>query len=184
MSAATPPWQVDAWDLSADLEKIRQQWTPLREILGDGALYALRLPAVSGWSCGEQAGHIVLVAQAMAGAIEGNLADPERDRDGEWAEFTPRVLESGSFPRGRAKAPTRLDPSPHGQDDFVALLPTVVDAWESIAAREEQLRACPARARHFAFGYLTSAEWVRMGAIHTAHHLTIVRDIRGETGAR
>jgi hypothetical protein len=22
----TPPWQVDAWDLAADLRKIEQQW--------------------------------------------------------------------------------------------------------------------------------------------------------------
>jgi hypothetical protein len=179
MCATSPPWQVDAWDLPADLEKIRQQWTPLREILDDGALYALRVPGVSEWSCGEQVGHIVLVAQAMAHAIEGNLAEPERDREGEWAEFTERVLESGGFPRGRAQAPTRLDPTPHGHDDFAALLPRVLDSWESIATREEALRRCLSRARHFAFGYLTSAEWVRMCAIHTAHHLAIVRDIRG-----
>jgi hypothetical protein len=176
--STTPPWEVDAWDLRADLEKIGQQWTPLGEILGDRALYDLRAPAVSEWSCGEQAGHVLLVAQAMARAVEGNLADPVRDENGAQEHFTLRVLEAGGFTRGRARSPTRLTPSGRTQDDFATLLPSVAGAWEAVAAREEELRRCPARARHFVFGYLTSSEWVRMCAIHTAHHLAIVRDIR------
>ena len=176
--STTPAWQVDPWDLRADLDKIRQQWTPVGEIVRDRALYEMRTAAVSGWSCGEQAGHVLLVAQAMASSIEGNLAEPGRDQDGARADFTLRVLESGGFPRGRAQSPTRLIPTGRSQEDFAALLPTVVDAWAAIAARGEELRGCPARARHFVFGYLTSLEWVRMCAIHTAHHLAIVRDIR------
>ena len=176
--STTPPWQVDAWDLRADLAKIRQQWTPVAEILRDRGIYDLRAPAVSQWSCGEQAGHILLVAEAMARSIEGNLADPERDEDGGRVDFARRVLEAGGFPRGRAESPARVNPLGRTQDELAALLPAVADAWDAIAAREEELRSCPARARHFVFGYLTSAEWVRMCAIHTAHHLAIVRDIR------
>jgi hypothetical protein len=178
MTSPTPPWKVDPWDLRADLDKIRQQWPAAHEILSDAALSALRAPAVSEWTCGEQAGHILLAGQATAQRIEGNLADPQRDRDGASADFTRRVLEAGGFPRGRAKAPAGVDPVTRQLEDLVALLPSVVASWEAIAAREEELASCPARARHFAFGYLTSAEWVRMCAVHTAHHLAIVRDMR------
>jgi len=178
-STTTPPWEVGPWDLRSDLEKVLQQWTPVREILGSTELHEMGASDVSGWSCGEHAGHIVLVGEAMAGAIEDNLADPERDRDRTWAEYTGRVLEAGRLPRGRATAPPRMDPTGRPREDFAALLPHVASSWEELAGREEALRACPARARHFAFGYLTSAEWVRMCAIHTAHHLAIVRDIRG-----
>lgn len=175
----SPPWEVGPWELRADLEKVRQQWTPVREILGDGELYALRASDVSGWGCGEQAGHVILVARAMASAIESNLADPDRDQDGEWTAYARPVLEAGRFPRGRATAPARLHPGDRTRDDFVEMLPGVVSAWEAITARVEEVRACPARARHIVFGYLTSAEWVRMCAVHTAHHLAIVRDVRG-----
>ena len=177
--STTPPWQVDAWDLGEDLAKIRQQWTPVHEILADAALYELRAPSISAWSCGEQAGHILLVAEAMAGAIEGALAEPERGREGAWTELTLRVLEEGGFPRGRAKSPTRLDPLGRTRDDFTTLWRAVSGRWEGVAARREEIRASPGRAKHFAFGWLTSAEWVRMCAIHTAHHLAIVRDIGG-----
>lgn len=151
----------------------------MHEILHDTALYELRAPSVSSWSCGEQAGHVLLVADAMAGQIEGNLADPNRGCDGAWGGFTLRILEQGDFPRGRAKAPTRLDPRGRAREDFVKLAPAVALRWDAIAARREDVRACPARAEHFAFGWLTSAEWVRSCAIHTAHHLAIVRDIGG-----
>lgn len=174
----TPPWQVDAWDLSADLAKVEQQWTAVHEILADAALYDLRAPSVSDWSCGQQAGHILLVAQRMAGEIEGNLVDPERNRDGAQVDFTRRILEAGTFPRGRAKSPEPLSPVGRGRDEFQALLPGVERAWEAIAARASELPGCAARGRHFVFGYLTCTEWVRMCAVHTAHHLAIVRDMR------
>lgn len=180
----SPPWEVGGWDLRTDLEKVLQQFTPVHEILGDGDLYGLRATDVSAWSCGEQAGHILMVAQAMAEAIEGNLADPERDRDKAWSEHTANVIEAGTFPRGRARAPARYHPTDRTRDDFLALLPRIEAAWEAIAGREAEVAACPARAPHLFFGYLTSAEWVRMCAIHTAHHLAIVRDIRGVSPPR
>ncbi len=175
----SPPWEVGPWVLEADLAKVAQQWTSVHEVLSDADLYALRAADVSAWSCGEQAGHILLVAESMARQIEGNLVDTTRDRDGQWSEYAEPVLRSGGFPRGRAKSPPRLDASGRPRDELLALLPNVVDTWEALASRREDIRLCPARARHFAFGYLTSSEWVRMCAIHTAHHLAIVRDIRG-----
>jgi hypothetical protein len=178
MSTPTPPWQVGPWDLRPDLDKVREQWIPVREILRDPALYDLRMPSVSAWSCGEQAGHILLAARLMAVTIADNLSDPARDRDGEQAPFTRSVLRAGSFARGAARAPQVLEPEGRRRDDDLELFPTVVDAWEGIAAREQEMRACAARGRHLVFGYLTSSEWVRMCAVHTAHHLAIVRDIR------
>jgi len=174
----TPPWRVDAWDLSGDLAKIEQQWTPVHEILADTALYELRAPSVSEWSCGEHAGHILLAARSMASSIEGNLAEPERDRDGAQADFTKQLFEAGTFPRGRAQAPERLIPLGHDRAEFEAMLPTVADAWQAIASRAAELATCSARTPHFVFGYLTCPEWVRMCAVHTAHHLAIVRDMR------
>lgn len=95
----------------------------------------------------------------MAGAIEGNLAEPDRGRDGGRAELTLPVLERGGFPRGRAKAPPGSDPAGRSRDDYLALLPQVVTSWEANEARQAELRECRARGRHFVFSYLTSREW-------------------------
>lgn len=173
-------WWVDPRNLGSDFAKIEQQWATLREILDDAALFQLRNTAVSGWSCGEQAGHAVLVAHSMARVIESNLAHPDRNVDGAWTEHTGAVLEAGRFPRGRAKTPEPFDPAGKSREDFARALEDAAAAWARLRARPDEVAACPARARHVVFGYLTSAEWVRSCAIHTAHHLAIVRDIREE----
>ena len=54
----TPVWQVGKWDLDADLAKIDQQWDAVRVVLEDPGLYSVRDAGISGWSCGEHAGHI------------------------------------------------------------------------------------------------------------------------------
>jgi catechol 2,3-dioxygenase len=181
--SASPPWWVDPWDLASDLAKIEQQWAPLREIVNDATLYGFRNPSVSGWTLGEHAGHSVLVAHSMARAVENNLAHPDRHVDRGWTEHTAAVLEAGRFPRGRAKTPEAFDPRGRSRDDFVHALAMASAAWARLRGRSDEVAACPARARHVVFGYLTSAEWVRMCAIHTAHHLAIVRDIRGESAS-
>ncbi|MEX2048448.1 MAG: hypothetical protein WEB90_02605 [Gemmatimonadota bacterium] len=104
------PWWVDPRDLGSDFAKIEQQWATLREVLDDPAVHELRNAAVSGWDCGEHAGHAVLVAHSMARVIESSLAHPDRNVDGAWTEHTGAVLEAGRFPRGRAKTPEPFDP--------------------------------------------------------------------------
>jgi hypothetical protein len=174
-----PPWKVDAWDLADDLLKIRQQWDPVRRILEDASLSDVIAPSVSAWSCGEQACHIVLAARAIAGAIERNLEEPNINMDGQWTRPTRSVLEGGIIPRGTARAPAVLDPVGHSREELLGHLPAAVAAWESLAGRAGDLPAISARAPHFALGYLNSVQWVRMCAVHTAHHLEIARDILG-----
>ncbi len=174
----TPVWQVEGWDLDADLAKIVQQWDYVRDLLADPQLYELRDPEVSGWSCGEHAGHIAMVARWVATGIEQNLIEPQRDADGEWTEITAAILEKGGFPRGVGQAPGKVDPAGRPREDFVPVLSNAEEVWSRVGSKLEQLPSCSARFHHFAFGYLTSTEWVRFCAIHTAHHLAVVRDIR------
>ena len=151
----------------------------MHEVLHDTALYELRAPSVSAWTCGEQAAHILLAARSMAHTIEGNLTDPQRGRTGEWVGYAGGILERGVFPRGRARSPEPLDPTGRTRDELVELAPGIEGRWEAIGSRLDEVRACPARSAHFALGWLSSSEWVRFCAIHTAHHLAIVRDIGG-----
>jgi hypothetical protein len=175
-----PPWRLGEWVLADDFAKIEQQWAPIRRLLEDDALFALGHPAVSGWSCGQHAGHMVLVAQTIADRIEGNLADPARHKDETPPEVAYRVLTAGGFPRGSAESPADVHPERHAREYFLPLLPTAVASWGNLRERAAQLLGCAARYPHFRLGPLNSTEWVRMCAAHTAHHLAVVRDIAGE----
>jgi len=179
----TDPWQVDEWTVDAGFAKIEQQWGLVSALLGTPELYGERDPAVSGWSCGEHAGHIAMVSLWIATEIGANLTQPDRDADGAWADPTAGILEAGVFPRGVAQAPERVDTKGRPRDEFLPVLPLAIEAWASLRGKAAELTACEARFPHFILGYLTSAEWVRFCAIHTAHHMRVVRDIRGGKGA-
>lgn len=177
------PWQIDEWDLLADLAKIEQQWASIRGILGDPALFDRSDSKVSAWSCGQQAGHSVMVAQTIADLIEGNLAEPDRNRDETPPDVAHRVL-SGGLTRGSAQAPPEVRPESLARDDFLPLLDVAVESWRRIQERAAELPTCAARYPHFRLGYLSSTEWVRLCAIHTGHHLALVRDIAGDPPAK
>ncbi|MCH7857830.1 MAG: DinB family protein [Gemmatimonadetes bacterium] len=178
-TSATPPWRVDAWSLSEDLAKIAQQWRSVREILDDPRLYDLREPTVSGWSCGEHAGHIVTGLHQVTIKIEASLAEPDRNSGEALSERAPAILRGGGFPRGAGRASGIADTSGRPRRDFLPVLASAIQAWSGVAARATELPDCPARFRHGAMGYMRCTEWVRFAAIHSAHHLAIVRDVRG-----
>ena len=172
------PWQMDAWELSGDFAKITQQWDAIRECLEDPPMYELRAPEVSGWTCGEQAGHLTLVTNGIARGIEKNLAEPERDVDGECDERLEAILISGDFPRGAAKSPEYVDPVGRPLEEFLAALEIGERRWNALQERAEEIEACRAQFPHFILGFMGSAKWVRFCALHSAHHLAVVRDIR------
>ena len=178
----SPPTKVDAWDLADDFEKINQQWASIVEVLEHEDYYNIRSDGVSAWSCGEQAAHLAIVNTFIAENIEQNLAHPERDKDGEQIPIVQQVLKGGTIPRGAGKAPAELKPEGKTREDYLAMFKTARAAWGKMAEVKGQLPGCPARFKHFAFGQLTSVEWVRLSAIHNAHHLKIIRDILKAAG--
>jgi hypothetical protein len=179
--STTPEWRVDEWDLRADLAKIEQQWSVLRNLLTDATLFHRGDEEVSGWTCGQHAGHLALVTQWIGMEIEQNLREPSRDTDGEWEANAETVLSSGDFPRGEWNAPAAVNPGGRTPDDFLVVLSDAEARWRELRLRSDALADCPARFHHFVLGYLTSTDWVRFCAIHSAHHLAVVRDIRGGT---
>lgn len=175
-----PPWRVAEWELDKDFEKIAQQWGPLRRILEDATLFDRTDPEVSAWSCGQHAGHSLLVTRLMSDRIEDNLAEPRQNEDEETWDIAVRVMTAGGFPRGAAESPPDVLPDGRGREEFLSLLDDAIASWERLSARGSELPGCPARALHPRLKWLTSVEWVRMCAVHTAHHLALVRDIAGD----
>lgn len=177
-----PPWKVEAWDLEGDLAKIRQQWDPVRRVLEDAPLWDVAAPSVSAWSCGEQACHIILTARLIAGVVGRHFQAPEIDAERKWTSATRRVLEGGVIPRGAAQAPAALDPTGFSREEVLAQLPADTAAWENLGGRVQEIPGIRARSPHAVLGYLNTVDWVRMCAVHTAHHLAIIRDIVAATG--
>jgi hypothetical protein len=118
-----------------------------------------------------------MVAQTIADRIEGNLAEPTRNQGETTHDLAHRVLSAGRFPRGSATSPPDVHPESRPREDFQPLLRAAIESWGRIRARADELPACAARDLHSRLGYLTSTEWVRMCAVHTAHHLALVNDI-------
>ena len=176
------PTVMDTWDLDKDFAKINQQWASVYEVLISDDYFAIQTDEVSAWSCGQQAGHIALVLDSIAEGIEKNLADPERNKDGRLSDFATPVFNSGVIPRGVGKAPESAKPKDTSRVELLGTLEGTHERWQAVEARKADLPGCPARFEHFAFGMLTSTDWVRFAAVHTAHHLKIIRDILKTTG--
>jgi len=171
------PWQIGEWDLQEDFAKIDEQWALLEAALADPDLFDRADSELSGWSCGQHAAHAVMVAQTIADRIEGNLAEPTRKAEETTPELAHRVLSAGRFPRGSATSPSEVHPESRPREEFQPLLPAAIESWGRVRARADELPSCAARYLHFRLGYLTCTEWVRMCAIHTAHHLSLIHDI-------
>lgn len=176
------PMEADTWDVEPDLGKIEQQWASLVALTEDAELFGLRADAVSGWGVGEQVGHVALVCAGIAGQIEALLAKPETGVGETYKDFAEAMLASGTIPRGAGKAPDAV--AVQGEPDAAKIRSELHAArarWAGLGERADEMAASRATYPHFALGALTPANWARFVAVHTAHHLKIVKDILDAT---
>jgi len=175
----SPPWTTDDWSGPGDFRKLWQQFEAIRNILADEAAFGIRDEAVSGWSGGEHAGHLALVTMRMARAVEAGLACPETSETPPALPDTTRdILERGEAPRGVAQAPDPVRPEGRERGELLETLDQAEALWRRLAQRQADIDGCPSRIEHPRLGFMTPREWLRLCAIHSAHHLEIVRDIR------
>lgn len=157
------------------LQRIADQMRDVEALIAGGeTLLAERRTKVSAWSVGQQVDHVLKAAN-------GILATAQAARPVERGalRLTGRiVLLTGFIPRGVGKAPERA----HGVDRPA---PELQAAVERCRERLADLRSRPETWQlhhpvylHHIFGGMNPAQAVRLVAIHTHHHLKIVRDIR------
>jgi len=175
-----PVWEAGPNTLEAGFGKVRQQWPAILEILSSDYFFETRAPGLSGWSCGQHAAHLALVTSWIAAELEANLDDAGRSTDGSANEIGLRVLAAGRIPKGSAQTPPQGRPDGRGRAALVDVLTGARAVWSRLEERAPELAACAARVGHPVLGALNSVEWVRFSALHTAHHLAIVRDVRRE----
>ncbi len=167
--------------LANDFANVARQWPALFALCDDARMFAARAEGVSGWGVAQQVYHCGLALGRIGGGVENLLANPTQ---GAGLGFThPQagaLLAGGALPRGIAKSPESLiPPAAPTPDETRALLKGAKAKWDTLEKRGAEIAACPATFPHPMLGNFTSAHWVRFIALHTGHHLKIVRDILG-----
>lgn len=139
-----------------------------------------RAPGISDWSVADHLSHIARATEAMVGAIEtasGSSAVASR------VSLVGRaVLLTGWIPRGVGKAPEHVEPQVGSAPELTRQLSDSRLAVLRLEGRLPEITRARGRTRHFAFGALTPLQWLRIIAVHTRHHLKIIRDIQRTNG--
>jgi hypothetical protein len=165
------------WNLEDDLALIPVQFDAILAEVESGGLELVD-ESVSAWSVGQQLIHTALVASSLALAIRRILRGGG-DPGGAISDAGTGILESGVIPRGvgDAPAPSRHDESPSAEE-ISGAVEKARGKWDALLTQTDGLCAATDRIPHPALGPMTAVEWVRFQAVHAAHHLKIVDDIR------
>ncbi len=173
---AMPPWR-ETYDA------LLRQCDQLQKLAGepDERLF-YRAERVSAWTVADQLDHLARSTQAMVDAIETAL-HPDALGGGRPSLVGRMVLFTGWIPRGAGKAPQRTQPETGSRDQLASLLARSRQALERLEPRLPEIDRAGGRFNHFAFGDLTSRQWLSVIDIHTRHHLKIIRDIQDAPGS-
>lgn len=173
-----------AWDLKRNLDTVSRQWTGLLVLCDVPEAYAVKSSTVSGWGVGQHVHHLGIENDLIADALEKVLVDPSIG-----VGLVPThpaaipILERGRIPRGGGQAPEILHPPPVPmRADTRALIESAKRRWGALTDRREELQRSSATHPHPILGPFTPVHWVRFIAMHTAHHLKIVREILEAAG--
>lgn len=125
---------------------------------------------VSNASIGWQLEHIMLVINNVIIAIE--VSNPQ-DYRGKWNLSRAVVMTKGSIPRGKAKAPHRVQPADeYDEATLSAHLSQTRQHLNKLKNLNKDLFF-----DHPIFGHMKLKSAVKFLEIHTNHHLSIVKDI-------
>ena len=125
---------------------------------------------VSNSTVGWQIDHCLLVINGIVEQLE--ISNPNEFQP-KWNFTKFMVFTTGKIPRGKAKAPKVVIPSEEITVD--SLQESLKNTYQAIA----YLKDCQEKQyfMHPFFGQLNKKQTIKFLAIHTEHHLKIIRDI-------
>ncbi|HEX8617000.1 MAG TPA: DinB family protein, partial [Thermoanaerobaculia bacterium] len=160
------------------LVRVRRQLVEMRRLasLPEAQLFAVT--SVSAWTPSEHLDHSLKVATW----IVQRVLDPAPERGRPFSFIGLLILWSARIPRGRGKAPERVRGARATREELMA-------AIDSLEAHLARLNASLLERKrgpivpHPMFGSLTPPQALRFAAVHTDHHLRIVKDVLRSSGA-
>ncbi len=158
-----------------DFDQLHRHLDRLQALLDEGEpLLARRVAKVSAWSVGQQADHMLKILDRGLTRVERGGKTPSRG-----INLTGRIcLGLGWIPRGVGKAPEGMEGTETSAPELAAHLAAIRARLAAVRDRQEGMRPGERVLPHPYFGGLDLPQTVRFWAIHTAHHLKIVDDIR------
>ncbi len=142
----------------------------------------LRSAGVSAWSVAQHLDHLAQANRLCADAIARILESPPSGPEPGLTLAGRAVLLTGWIPRGRGVAPAATTPSAASPSETRSRLNDAHAAVTAIGERLGDVDGARGRLGHPALGGFTALQWLRFIAIHTRHHLMIIKDIqRAET---
>lgn len=159
-----------------EIGRIVEQIALIREIVesSSGELDR-RVESVSRWSVRQQLDHACKVLALGHKSFDGPRVAQPRGIN----LLGRTLLALGWLPRGRARSPKAVLPEETATAALAAEAVRLRAAYADPALAASPMFQDPTPTfPHPYFGGLTAAQGVRMLAVHTHHHLKIVRDIR------
>jgi len=169
------------FDPRADLAQLDTLYAEIRSWLALPRERVLRVaPALSGWNAEQHVVHCSLANELVGRNLKNLLKGSGMlvVDTGEPIEGALEILASGCIPRGTAQAPRIVRPPELVERAY--LLEWLDGNEREFAEAKRQLDlllAAPKRIPHQILGPLTAVQWLRFAAIHTAHHMSIAREL-------
>ena len=167
------------FDPSADLRDLGLLQGEMDELFAlDPACLARVVREVSGWSSEQHLAHVALANELVLRNLK-SLATGQGHLLVREAESNPRalaVLAAGKLPRGQAQSPRMVRPPERVDRALLELL--LADGRAALREIDpETLPVGEPKIPHQLLGPLDAPQWARFAAVHTRHHLAIVREV-------
>jgi hypothetical protein len=169
-----------------DLERLRALCDAIDVwIERHGADLQRSVPAISAWSPEHHLAHVALANELVIRNLKSLLRGegPLVTHDAPPRPGALELLSAGRLPRGAAQSPRMVRPPETIRRDF--LLEWLADdrrELEALAPALAQAQPGGPTIAHQLLGPLDAAQWLRFGAVHTHHHLTIAGEVLAALG--
>jgi hypothetical protein len=146
--------------------------------LASGPGCAVRADSVSHWGVQQHLDHLELTDRAVLDALSSFLAGKAPAGPvGQPTLMGRFVLVTGFIPRGKGRAPERVQPEDRSAAEIVEGFEDLLSGYQRLGADLGRLQEGGATQRHPILGVFNGVHWLRFVQLHHHHHNKIIRDI-------